>query len=41
MKDFFENIFTSLIIGLVKGWDIRFLGYIKPIVMAENISSLF
>ena len=41
MKDFFENKLTSLIFGLLKGWDITFAGYVMPTGINEIISNSF
>jgi hypothetical protein len=35
MKDVFEYKLTSLIFGLLKGWDITFAGHVLPIVINE------
>ena len=41
MKDLFENKLTSLIFGLLKGWDITFAGYAVPTGINETISNSF
>ena len=41
MKDLFENKLTSLIFGLLNGWDITFEGYEMPIGINETISNSF
>ena len=41
MKDLFENKLTSLIIGLLNGWDITFPGYVIPTGINEQISNSF
>jgi len=41
MKDLFENKLTSLIFGLLKGWDITFAGYVMPTGIYEIISNSF
>jgi len=41
MKDLFENKLTSLIFGLLNGWDITFEGYVMPTVINEVISNSF
>ena len=41
MKDFFENKLTSLIFGLLNGWDITFAGYVMPTGINEIISNSF
>ena len=41
MKDFFENILTSLIFDLLNGWDITFAGSLMPTVMNKAISNNF
>jgi len=39
MKDLFENKLTSLIFGLLKGWDITFPGYVMPTGINKTISN--
>ena len=39
MKDLFENKLTSLIFGLLNGWDITFAGYVIPTGINETISN--
>ena len=39
MKDFFEYKLTSLILGLLNGWDITFSGYELLTVINEAISN--
>ena len=41
MKDFFENKLTSLIFGLLNGWDITFAGYVMPTEMNDSIRNSF
>ena len=41
MKDLFENKLTSLIFGLLNGWDITFAGYVMPTGINETISNSF
>ena len=41
MKDFFENKLTSLIFGLLNGWDITFAGYVMPTGMNESNRNSF
>ena len=41
MKDLFENKLTSLIFGLLNGWDITFAGYVMPTGINETISNNF
>ena len=41
MKDFFESKLTSLIFGLLNGWDITFAGYVMPTGINEAISNNF
>ena len=41
MKDLFENKPTSLIFGLLNGWDISFAGYVMPTGINETISNSF
>ena len=42
MKDLFENKLTSLIFGLLNGWDITFAGYVMPSGINEtNINSFW
>jgi len=41
MKDLFENKLTSLIFGLLNGWDITFAGYVMPTVINETNSNSF
>ena len=41
MKDLFENKLTSLIFGLLNGWDITFVGYVMPTGINETISNSF
>ena len=41
MKDLFEYKFTSLIFGLLNGWDITFAGYLIPTVISEVTSNIF
>jgi len=41
MKDLFENKLTSLIFGLLNGWDINFAGYVMPTGINETISNSF
>ncbi len=41
MKDFFEFILTSLIFGLLNGWDISFAGYVMPNVINEASRNSF
>ena len=41
MKDLFENKPTSLIFGLLSGWDITFAGYVMPTGNNESISNSF
>ena len=41
MKDLFENKLTSLIVGLLNGWDITFTGYVMPTGFNETISNSF
>jgi hypothetical protein len=41
MKDFFEYILTSLIFGLLNGWDITLAGNLMPTVISEASSSIF
>jgi len=41
MKDFFEYKLTSLIFGLLNGWDMTFVGYLMPNVINEAISNSF
>ena len=41
MKDLFEYKLTSLIFGLLNGWDITFAGYVMPTVINEAISNSF
>ena len=41
MKDLFEYKLTSLIFGLLNGWDIIFAGYLMPTEINETISNSF
>ena len=41
MKDAFENKLTSLIFGLLNGWDITFAGYVMPTGINKTISNSF
>ena len=41
MKDLFEYKFTSLIFGLLNGWDITFAGHVTPTVINEATSNSF
>ena len=41
MKDLFENRLTSLIFGLLNGWDNTFAGYEMPTGIIETISNRF
>jgi len=41
MKDLFENKLTSLIVGLLNGWDITFEGYVMLTGINETISNSF
>ena len=41
MKDFFENKLSSLIFGLLNGWDITFPGYVMPTGINVTISNRF
>ena len=41
MKDLFEYKLTSLIFGLLKGWDMTFVVQVMPTVMNEAISNSF
>jgi len=41
MKDLFANKLTSLIFGLLYGWDITFAGYEMPTGINEKISNSF
>ena len=41
MKDLFENKLTSLILGLLNGWDITFPGYVMPDGINETIINIF
>jgi len=41
MNDLFENKLTSLIFGLLNGWDITFAGYVMPTGINETISNSF
>ena len=41
MKDLFEYKLTSLIFGLLKGWDMTFVGQVMLTVMNEAISNSF
>ena len=41
MKDLFEYKLTSLIFGLLNGWDITFAGYLMPTVINEVTSNIF
>ena len=41
MKDLFEYKLTSLIFGLLNGWDITFAGYKMPPVINEPSSNSF
>ena len=41
MKDLSENKLTSLIVGLLNGWDITFAGYVMPTGINEKISNSF
>ena len=41
IKDLFEYKLTSLIFGLLKGWDMTFVGQVMPTVMNEAISNSF
>ena len=41
MKDWFENKLTSLIFGLLNGWDITFVGYVIPTGINETIRNSF
>ena len=41
MKDLFEYKLTSLIFGLLKGWDITFAGHVIPTVINEANSNNF
>ena len=41
MKDLFEYKLTSLIFGLLSGWDMTFAGFLMPSVNNEAISNSF
>ena len=41
IKDLFEYKLTSLIFGLLNGWDITFAGYVMPTGINETISNSF
>ena len=41
MKDLFEYKLTSLIFGLLNGWDITFIGNVMPTVINEASSNNF
>jgi len=41
MKDLFENKLTSLIFGLINGWDMTFALYVMPTGINETISNSF
>ena len=41
MKDFFEYKLTSLIFGLLNGWDMTFAGYLMPTEINEAIRNIF
>ena len=41
MKDLFENKLTSLIFGLLNGWEITFAVHVMPNVNNEGISNSF
>ena len=41
MNDLFEKKLNSLIFGLLKGWDITFVGYVMPTVINEASSNSF
>ncbi len=41
MKDLFENKLSSLIFGLLNGWDITFPGYVMPTGINVTISNSF
>ena len=41
MKDLFENKLTSLIFGLLNGWDITLAEYAIPNVINEVINNRF
>ena len=41
MKDLFEYTLTSLIFGLLNGWDITLAGYVIPAEINETISNNF
>ena len=41
MKDLLEIKLTSLIFGLLNGWDITFAGYVMPTGINETISNSF
>ena len=41
MKDSFEYKLTSLIFGLLNGWDMTLEGYEMPTVINEEISNSF
>ena len=41
LKDFIEYKLTSLIFGLLNGWDITFAGYLVPTAINEAISKNF
>ena len=41
MKDLLENKLTSLIFGLLNGWDITFAGYVMPTGINKTISNSF
>ena len=38
MKDVFVYLLISLNFGLINGWDIKFDGYKKPIVITVSVS---
>ena len=41
MKDLFEYKLTSLIFGLLNGWDISFAGYVMPNAINEASRNSF
>ena len=41
MKDLLENKLTSLIFGLLNGWDITFGGYVMPTGINETVINSF
>ena len=41
MNDLFENKLTSLIFGLLNGWDIILAGYVMPNGFNKTISNSF